>query len=182
MNGNRSVRGFTLLELMIVIMIIGLTMSMVLFRVDGLTEKSRIRAAARMLGSTIDNVKTSAVAQGKSFYIDYDLDEHAYRIVLPVEEQDLQEWLEEEYTRLDWRYLPSGVSFKDICIANGEVWDRGVHYVGFSPLGTTDIGHIIHLVTGEEEEKYYSIEVNCVTGMVRFHDYYKEFYQIQSDE
>lgn len=174
---HEACRGFTLMELMVVLLIMGLTMSIVVLKLDGITAQSQLCAAARTLASTIENVRSQAVAQGKNFYVDYDLDNHAYRVVLPLEEQTVEEWMEEDYKRLDWHYLPTGVSFQDIAISSGEVWKNGTRYVGFSPLGNTTIGHIIHLIN--DEEKQYSVEVNCVTGMVSFYDYYKEFHQIE---
>src|SRR5262249_47696620 len=70
--------GFTLLEMMIVIVILGIAMSMVFGGAQNLLPESRLRSAANELATRINDVREEAIVRGWTVTLEYDLDRRMY--------------------------------------------------------------------------------------------------------
>lgn len=77
-------RGFTLLELLAVMALIGLVLFFVIPNLDNMTPTARLKAAARKIGTTMELAQGEAVAEGKELTLAYDLSKGTYWIILPA--------------------------------------------------------------------------------------------------
>src|SRR5258708_8213439 len=72
-HAGRNQRGFTLVELIAVIVIVGLIAMVTVTRLDFLVPKYRLRGAARDVGSVLGLGKPHAASNGKAVHFDVDL-------------------------------------------------------------------------------------------------------------
>ncbi|MHC5036543.1 MAG: prepilin-type N-terminal cleavage/methylation domain-containing protein [Planctomycetota bacterium] len=156
--------GFTLVELVAVVVILGLMLTFVTLRLDGLTATSRLRASAREVGALIGVAFSSAVSSGSTRSLCFDMETGEYwvgrRLDAPREEAESLQTLYED------------VEIRDIQIGQQLYEERGVLSMEISPLGIgTDA--LIHLRSETGEEM--TLEVRPLTGTVRFHEGYVEY-------
>ncbi len=76
-------RGFTLIEVMAVMMIVGIVLIAIVPALDGMVPSYRMTAGARKVASTIELAQSEAIGRRKEYAIAYDLDHHTYWLVLP---------------------------------------------------------------------------------------------------
>ncbi len=76
-------RGFTLLELLAVVALLGIVLFFVVPKLDNVTPGSRLKAAARKVGSTMELAQGQAIATGKEHVLAYDLSKGTLWIILP---------------------------------------------------------------------------------------------------
>lgn len=81
-------RGFTMIELMCVLFIVGVLLLAVVPSLDGLVPKYRLRSGAREVGSMMEEAQSQAIARRKEFVLAFDLDQHAYWLLLPPEDPE----------------------------------------------------------------------------------------------
>jgi type II secretion system protein H len=108
-----SAAGFTMIELMVVLMIIGLITALVAPNLEAFVPKARIDAATKVLVANIDHMRSEARIQGKRCSLELDLDHARWRRVFPPEErlttdQDVDS-LEPRHE--EWSDLQEGVEF-----------------------------------------------------------------------
>ena len=164
--------GFTFLELILVLAVIGILFSMSIISLKGMTPKYRLRSAARELGSTIEQTRLIAVSRSEWMGIHYVFDPPPtaadaeprpyYQIIAPGEYQDQPL---EERPLLSKQELPPGVFFRHILLASNQAIDVGTWDILFSPNGNTG-SHIV--VFDGEEERVQSLKFNAITGLIDF--------------
>lgn len=100
--------GFTLLELMVTILVIGLISALVVPNLEAFVPKARLDSAARVLASNIDFMRSTARIQAKRCTLELDLKQARWRRVMPPEQQlttdqdvDTLEPMHEDWTPLD---------------------------------------------------------------------------------
>ena len=74
----KSQAGFTLVELIAVVVIVGLMAMVTVTRMDFLVPKYRLRGSARDVGSVLGIGKAHAAANGRDVYFEVDLARGAY--------------------------------------------------------------------------------------------------------
>ena len=72
--------GFTLVELMVVVAIIGLMVTTVSVGFETLVPRERLNTSIRNLAADLMSARASAISQNLEFRIEYDLDNQRYRI------------------------------------------------------------------------------------------------------
>lgn len=110
--------GFTLVELMVVVAIIGIASQLVLVNLGAMVPATVLDSEAQRLMSEIEFLRAEAQLQGKTFKIQLDLDLEQYRVVLPPEQRLLPEQPLAEAVPLQWMAL-----------------DERIDIVGFAPVG-----------------------------------------------
>jgi prepilin-type N-terminal cleavage/methylation domain-containing protein len=80
---SRRGAGFTLLELLAVMALLGLVLFFVVPRLDNISPKTRLRSAARKIGSTMELAQGQAIATGKEYVLAYDVSKGTFWIILP---------------------------------------------------------------------------------------------------
>lgn len=173
-HATRHQAGFSLIELMGVIVVLGLMAGMVAVSWQSVLPRAELNQAVRDLSSQLYSVRSDAISRKARFEVQYSFESAenrpiGYRVVSPFR-ADGRGGLaarEEERLAFPWQALPRSVHFKRIRV-NGQDLSEGVVSVYFDPLGTsTD-----HLVILEQlpENALYTIEVLALTGDFRLHD------------
>lgn len=90
--GRRARAGFSLVEIMAVLIILGVILMSIVPAIDNLVPAYRLRGAAREVASLIELAHSEAVSTRKEFRLAYDLDRNTYWLILPPKdpEQDPQ--------------------------------------------------------------------------------------------
>jgi Tfp pilus assembly protein FimT len=162
---------FTVAELMVVVLIIGMAAYVVSISVDAILPGERLNSSVRSLGGTLQGTRSDAISRNIELWVEYDLEEERYRIVTPfragggslvVTEED-----DDQRVKLPWELLEKGIEISSVVIA-GVGYTDGQVFVRFDPLGMASDHSII--LTQPAFENFYTVEVLALTGLIRFHD------------
>ena len=140
-------RGFTLLELLVVLAIVALMAALVPPLLSGMGGTTELRGAARQLAAGMRSARNRAISS-----------QQETRLILD---------LEQRFFSLEGRRysLPKSVGLK-LFTAQSEVSDEEVGAIRFFPDGSSTGGRIT--VTGKRSE--YLVDVDWLTGRVRISD------------
>ena len=157
-------RGFTFIELMVVVAIMGMILGFVVLRLDDMVPASRLRAAARQGAAHVGMARSEAVAGGKIHAIAYDLTRQQYDVLTPPDPEEVEagRYKADELLPLDWETLPSGVALVDVDLGDRAV-SSGILTLRFTALGTAT-PHAVHLKNSDGAEM--TVIVNPLTGLV----------------
>lgn len=166
-----SASGFTLVELGVVLMIVGLMTFTVGASFDSLVPGERLNTSVRKLASVLREARSEAFTRNAEFMIEYDLDQNNYRLVTPflnggglflpgIHHED------ERYLS-EWNSLRTGVEFGSLVLA-GEVFDSGRVLARFDPSGSASDHWVV--LTQPKYNSIFTVEVLALTGMIRFHE------------
>lgn len=164
--------GFTLVELIIVVGVIGLLYGIGAVSFRGLMPHYYLRSTSRSLGSAIEEMRLVAVTRGSWTGIRYVLDPPSsrenpyYQKIPPAPDTDPEQPIEERLS-LAKQYLPNQVRFARIVLANGQAIDRGAVNVLFSPMGNSG-SHVV--VLRGADDRVVSVKLNAITGTIDFLD------------
>jgi prepilin-type N-terminal cleavage/methylation domain-containing protein len=186
----RDARGFTLLELIVVVAMIAVIAAIAFPRLDPFLPQRRLKSAARLLSGTITLVYGEAIAKNKTYrlYMDPSTDEYWITEATKFESEDESSviglTLGTSFELLDYteggqdieetaptepmlapKSLPQGVHFSSVEIGGAAGTPRvGTKYIEFTPLGVASPA-IIHLINEDDEE--FAVTYDGVTGIPR---------------
>ena len=163
----RDRAGFSMVEMLAVIVILGLIATLVTINWRSILPRTELHSAVRTLASTIQGAHSEAIARNAIFKIEYDLDKHRYRVNTPFRLGGGMAANEDERLAQNWVDLPESVRFSRVQI-DGTDYQRGMVFVRFDPLGAAS-GHIITLIQ-KPYDTFYTIEVQALTGMIDYHE------------
>lgn len=170
----RRARGFTFVELMVVIAIIALLASVVVANLDGISAPTRQRGWARQIGNQILELKEAAMVQNRPLSVEFDRDQGAWRIVdVPSETAVPDENARKEQTyRSDWELPPDGVFTDGPFFASTDAQNSGTAVVTFNGDGEVQpSGFVLYVRRDQQrEDDWITIEVAGLTGLVSYHD------------
>lgn len=155
-------RGFTLVEILVVLLIISVSLMVVAVNVGALTPTTRLTAAARRVAATITSARDEAALGGHVVGMGYDLETQEYWLEVPREALADPEDAEGPRVRLLTHRLPPEVVFEDIQLAAGAQSSGSRVVVDFYPEGTA-FRQIVHLHSDEVNQDIW-IEVNPLTA------------------
>ena len=164
--------GFTLLELIAVIVLVGLLAAFAPLVLDSVVVERELEAEIARLGDTIEILLRQAVLDGVPYAIHYDTQGDRYAMQVPIEvvyddptgntESATTLVLEADPDVLDWRALPDGI---DLQLYEGtKKIDDGRFRVELSPRGTVD-PHALVLIHNDikalhDEDRARTLKVN----------------------
>ncbi len=167
---------FTLVELLLVVMALGLLSTIVYVAWEAVLPRTQLNTAVRELAATLQETRSDAISRGLPFTLEYyfDADEHhprGYRVMTPFRaggEGGVAAWDEERLTT-PWKPLPANIEFRSITI-NGIAFTTGRCEVEFDPRGSASDHSIVLAQKGRDYENLYTVEVQALTGLISFHD------------
>lgn len=166
--------GFTMVELMIVIAIIGLMTVTVTTSIEAMLPGERLNTSIRNLSADIRSIRSESISRGIEFRLIYDLDESRYRWSTPfafdeglLRQARDEEWEDGDRIEFPWQALADGVEFAAVHVAGVE-YSSGQVFVNFDPVGTATDHSVI--LTQPRFNSTFTIEVMPLTGLVRMHD------------
>lgn len=174
--------GFTLVELIVVVLIVGLMMGVAITRLDYLVPKYRLRAGAREVSGVLKQGKARAVATGKDVFFEVDLSRGLYWLLVafpPVDELGKSvEGRPVEYGPVFQRELPDGVQFTDLIFSEKEKVTSGRTRIRLSPMGNSQ--HVIVNFKNSENREL-AFRMNGFTGALRYFDERREADELLED-
>lgn len=176
--GPRS-EGFTLIELVVVIVILSVVSIIVIPRLGGLIGGGNLFSSARRLAGTITYVHDQAATTGRRYRLYYDLDTDEYWIARlerrsspgAASQTEEGEFVELKTVMAKRKRLLPGISFLDVIIHPEGKLNQGYTYTEFSPKGFAE-KCTIHLEN--EDAQICTLMIKSLTGRVRFYDGYVE--------
>ncbi len=139
-------RGFTLVELLVILILIGLILSLAVPRFSGFGEKEQLRAATRVLASQILEAQSQAITKARAWYLCLDLEKGDSWISTERADRD-----DEEGSRAGVVHLPQGLEFRDVIDQEESMVTREVFCFGFWPNGGNESG-VVHLKNSLDED------------------------------
>ena len=179
---SRAQAGFTLVELMVVVVIVGLMVGVAATRMDFMVPKYRLRGAAREVAGLFKQARSRAAGSGKDVYIEIDLPRGLYWLLVAfpktVEGADAADPRALEYQPVYQQALPDGVKFVDVIQGSQEKIDAGRARMRVTPFGSSS-----HLIVNlkNTDEREISVKMNGFTGSVTFHEGRLEAEEILED-
>lgn len=174
--GVRLEAGFSLVEVILAVMIIGLLAGMAVVDYSGLLTYERLKQTGRKLGGYCDRARSQAVSKHCSCLLQLDLRHSRYRFLpdpsrdrfgryihpdteVPMTPDELTEWDE----GFEWEDLPRDVFFVDVMVSANEKFDERHEVVSirYPSDGTVD-PFVIHLKSGPGD--LFSVSTMGLTG------------------
>jgi len=160
--------GFTLVELTVVIMLIGIILLVTYPRFEGSFFASNIKLASRRLAAAVRYTQSRAANQRKECRINYDLDHNTYWVSIRGNDGD---FVADASPLSRDHKLPEGVIFEDIISPRDGKVQEGQTFTLFLPKGMVDRSQI-HLK--DETGRRFTLIILPLTAEVRFFDTYVE--------
>ncbi len=165
-------RGFTLLELLVVLVIISLTSVLVVPQLTGSLAKTNLLTAAKKISASLRYARSQAASEKITYVAIFDFEKDRLSIMTGMAGQEaqtgetLQEDLgdgEEPVIRSKSYDLPDGVKLEKGVSGEDEI-DSGLFQIAFFPTGSSSGGDVI---LTNDRGKRYKISVDFITGIVR---------------
>ncbi len=154
--------GFTLIEIMAVVVIIAIFATIAVMNIDSLLPTYELRQTARRVGNIIQRAKSYARHQARDMAIMYDFENNVCWIV-PAEAEFDQ--LEPRKYALETYRLPEGMKFDKIVFADDSSAETDIRSVRVTSGGLL-IPHYIHIESGGERR--YTVMVRMMAGTVEY--------------
>ena len=126
MNPRNSNTGFTIIELIVVIALLGIIATIVVPNLDNFSPRYKLRSAARTVGQTVAWARSLGGGIGREYVIRYRLEEDTIEILLPPEEDEDPNMDFDSRESLGAETLPNGVEITRIVQPDGSRDDYGV--------------------------------------------------------
>lgn len=169
-------RGFTLIELMLVVLALGMLSTIVYMSWEAVLPRTQLNTAVRELAAALQQCRSDAISRGLPFTLEYyfSADEthpRGYRVITPFRAGGaggLAAW-DEQRRAMPWQALPEGIELRRITI-DGVEYTQGSCSVVFDARGSATDHVILLAQVGSDYENLYTIEVQALTGLIQFHD------------
>jgi type II secretion system protein H len=165
--GNHRDYGFTLVELTVVIVILGIMLTLVIPRLGELGE-AKLKQSARRLTSTIRFLRGEAQAKKNKYRLRFDVPAGRYFVEVLTFAPDMTA----EYKRYESEMTSEGglagnTTFRDVQVVSHP----DEPYIEFTPDGWVEPARI-HLRDGDDRD--FTLLVNPLTGNTELHEGYLE--------
>ncbi len=168
-------RGFTLLELLVVLVIISLMSVLVVPQLTGSLSKTNLLTASKKISASLRYARSQAASEKITYVAVFDFEKDRLSIMTgrtgmtgqkaqtgETIEQDLGDG-EEPVIRSKSYDLPDGVKLEKGVSGENEI-DSGLFQIVFFPTGSSSGGDVI---LTNDRGKRYKISVDFITGVVR---------------
>ena len=142
----RARSAFTLAEITVVLVLLGIIVSVVLPRIGGVQESERLRTAARRLAGLALEAHSEAAVKSRPWFLCLDLEKRTVWLSSVRPGQEGEAGRESRFVT-----LPFGVGFKDALHPETGLVKEGRVSYGYWPQGGSEPG-TIHLITDGGEE------------------------------
>jgi len=173
MRARTHARGFTFIEMMVVVFVMSLTTALVMVNLEGMTARSELSAAGRDLGNKMIFLHDLAIVQGRELTLEVDIENQRWREVdrpSPTDVPDDDE-REEDTFYASWYTLPRGVVIEEIAFGRADTESRDVVEFTFSATGELFPSGFVAYLRHDQvpADDGLSVEVSGLTGIVAYH-------------
>ena len=163
-------RGFTLLELAVVLLIIGLLVTVAVPRFTDLTG-TRLESSARRLAALVRYLSGEAAFRSHLYRLHYDLDQQSYWVTVLTTAQNAAEFITDDAPLSRPVQLPPSIVFADVQVPDVGRVNRGQVYTHFYPHGYID-PTVIHL--RDQSSRVLTVVIPSLTGEAQIYEGYVE--------
>lgn len=171
--GNTAARGFTLIELIVVIFLIGMFLSITIPRLRDAVLTDSLKNSSRKLISYITELRNMAIRDNVDCYLILDIDSNRLWIDSPMMEDEEQENIQETAY-----VFPEDVQITDILFRDETEITAGITSIRFTKEGYIRPS-IIHL--GSKDGRKFSFVLSPFLGRVELLEDYVDFEEIDED-
>jgi general secretion pathway protein H len=151
-------RGFSLIELTIVLLIIGLSVSLVIPSLSHVLKGVELTGVAKRVSAILRYGRSKAINSGQVYQILFDSDLGQVEVQL----MGSTEGKEEGKSQQKVYRLPNGVRIKEVKVDSFQ-YPSELPGIEFYPNGGSNGGSVL---ISNQEDKGYKIYVDCLTGSV----------------
>ena len=155
---HESIRGFTMVELLVVLFLIGLMLLIAVPSLLHTVESLKFKATARQIVSTLKFARNTAVFKQRYQVVGFDIDNNLYFLG----GQGIAGYEDALSKSIKTFKLPSDVSIKSMEMAEDRI-ESGKGNILFYPDGSSSSGAII--VKNKKTDEGFRIEVDVFTGL-----------------
>jgi len=162
-------RGFTLLELLVVLVIISLMSVLVAPQLTGSLSRMNLQTASKKISASLRYARSRAASEKITYVAIFDFEKDRLSIMTDqkaqtgeIIEKDLGDG-EERVIRSKSYDLPDGVKLEK-AVSGGDEIDSGHFQIFFFPAGSSSGGDVILI---NDRGKRYKISVDFITGIVQ---------------
>jgi general secretion pathway protein H len=158
-------KGFSLIELSIVLTILALSVALVTSSFSNLSKTIELKAAAKKISGILRYYRSEAINKGLVYQILFDSDSRAVKVqsVSFMEPSDETETTEKKGEGVKTLYgLPEGVRMKELDFPSPE-YPCDLPAIEFYPNGGSNGGSVL---LNSPERKGYRIKIHFLTGAV----------------
>ncbi len=165
--------GFTLIEIGLVILVIGVVLGLIIPRLRDQSH-SELVSHARKLAVTIRFLRNEAILSGRTYRLNYDLDQQRYWATSADADTDPESsnFVRESGVLAKGVTLPPPVGISDVTLPliAGKL-QTGIAYTHFYPDGYVDLT-ILHIDNGQDA---YTLRIDSLSGRVYLTAGYQDF-------
>ncbi len=154
-------RGFSLLELVIVLALVGLSLALVTPSFSSFAQRLELKTTAQRISGILRYSRSESIQKGKVYQVIFDSGLRQIRIEEPEPEEGEAKTPPRVYP------LPKGVQMRDFQVAPVE-FSSDLPVIEFYPNGGASGGSLI--IDGLEQKIGYRIKVHLLTGMVEIEE------------
>ncbi len=157
--------GFTLIEVVVVVVLVSLLMSTVVVNLDGRLPSTRNESAARELLAQLDYARIYALSYGRECEVLIDLDEQRYAIRLPIDDEGEPAPNPRDRVVMPWHVMKNDVYLLGVVDGGtARMIERGVVPVSFHPAGSgREVW--VHMGSRENELAVVTVRLLALTGL-----------------
>ncbi len=145
-----STTGFTIIELIVVIALLGIIATVVVPNLDSLSPRYKLRSAARTVGQTVAWARSLGGGVGREYVLRYRLEDNTVEILLPPGPDEDPDLDFDQRESLGAEFLPDGVEISRIIHPDGNRDEYGTVDLILDKYGSS--GSHIAILTNEEEQ------------------------------
>jgi type II secretion system protein H len=148
-----EVNGFTLLELVLVLLLMSLIAGLTLPFVSSTLDRITLQSEVRQIASALQFARSEAISKKTLYTFNIDIDENHYWLRIPKQEEATQPKPIDKTVRiLDYQ-------------GTDEIITEGAFMILFYPRGNSSGGTIRFIsITDKDEENIYAVNINPITG------------------
>jgi prepilin-type N-terminal cleavage/methylation domain-containing protein len=170
----KKYRGFTLLEMVVVLLLLGIFSSVLYLRIQNVFSGGDLRSASRMIIGRINMLRGRAVFGRTEQTMVLHIDRNTVYAVEPesAEQSTVDRAITDPRTSQKETPLPRGVRLEDVVVLSRGKIRKGEALIRFFANGCIDRS-LIHLRNDGDES--YTLEINPLTGNVKVYDRYHDY-------
>lgn len=141
-------RGFTLIELTMVLLVLAIIMALIMPRLGGLMERQQMRRTVNVIRGTVRYLQARAALTKNIYRLTFDF-ERQLLSVCPLERQS-DACKPEAGLEVREFALPASIRLLDVISADGQKMTEGVATTHFHPTGIAEPS-VIHLIGDDQQ-------------------------------
>jgi general secretion pathway protein H len=154
-------KGFSLIELMVVLILIGLSVSLVVPSLSRFSKTIELKTAAKKISEILRYCRSEAVNKGLVYQVFFDSDLREVRVQSMEENREDEQSGGKGYQKT--YSLPVGIQIGEMDIPSPQ-YSSGLPAIEFYPNGGSNGGSFL---VNTQDRKGYKIKVHFLTGIVK---------------